>query len=185
MNHYSVPVDQETLAALYELRSGVISAATFKDFPHFAQCSAICLELADGRWIALQAQGEDLEFKFEVFALQARIAERPGHMEHHSIELAAPVTVTPLLTESWLDPSLPTGPTIGSDPIVQCVGVSGSAPATASATCRYLGGVELKAADGSALVVATGGFPYTLHVTGLSEDSGFSRSDYSALPAEA
>ena len=185
MNNYVVPNNPETLAALDLLSGGVVSIELAKDFPHSKDCYSCCLEMPDGRWVQLQATGEDLEFKFEVFPLHARAVAAPRTGEHHSLVLAAPVKVIPLATESWLDPAAPTGPTLGSDPIMQFVGVPGSAAATASAKCRYTGGVELVGSNGITLVIATGSFPYSLHVSGFYEDSSFQRSSYVGLPGEA
>lgn len=55
---------------------GVVSAATYRAFPHFTKCTRLFLQCADGRWVELAACGEDLEFKFEVFTLHVRPAER-------------------------------------------------------------------------------------------------------------
>lgn len=180
MNHYNLEPDAETLATLEVLAKGVVAAASYRAFPHFTKCTRLFLQCADGRWVELAACGEDLEFKFEVFTLRARLAERMNPTEHHELLLSAPVEVVPLLTEGWLDPAMPTGATLGSDSVVQCVGTSGSASASASAVCRYLGGVRLRDAKGVTVYVATSGFPYDLHVTGISDDPAFRESNYEA-----
>ena len=180
MNSYNLAPDPETLATLQWLTNGVVSASSYRAFPHFAKCTQLFLQCADGRWVELAACGEDLEFKFEVFTLRVRPAERMSPTEHHDLVLAAPVEVIPLLTEDWLDPAVPAGPTLGSDPIVQCVGAPGSASGSASAVCRYLGGVRLRDATGVTMFVATSGFPYDLHVTGISDDPEFRESNYVA-----
>jgi len=185
MNSYAIPNDAETIATLRLLSSGVVSIELAKDFPYSKDCHSCCIELADGHWIQLRATGEDLEFKFEVFPLHARLVVAPRTGERHDFVLTAPATVTPLATESWLDSAAPTGPTLGSDPIAQFVGQPGSAPATASATCRYIGGVELVGANGRTLAVATGAFPYSLHVSGFYEDPSFRRNDYVGPPGKA
>ena len=185
MNSYVVPHDPETIAALDLLSAGVASIELAKNFSHSKDCFSCCLEIADGRWVQLQATGEDLEFKFEVFPLHGRPVATPRAGEHHALALTAPVKVTPLVTESWLDPAAPTGPTLGSDPVMQFVGQPGSAPDTASATCRYIGGVELAGANGNTLVIATGSFPYSLHVSGFYEDRFFRRGAYVGLLGEA
>lgn len=185
MNSYNLPPDPETLAALRLLAGGIVSAASYRAFPHFAKCSQLYLECTDGRWVEIAAFGEDLEFKFEVFTLHARPAERINPTKSHDLVLRAPVEVTPLLTESWLDPALPTGPTLGSDPILQCVASPGSASQTASAVCRYLGGVRLRDSGGRTFFVTTSGFPYDLHVTGISDDPEFREVDYVAVGHEA
>ena len=179
MNRYSIPHDPNTLATLGHLAIGVTAIGFAKDFPHFNSCTACLLQMTDGRWIELVANGEDLEFKFEVFSLVARAVPAPRMDEHHTISLSSPINVTPLETESWLDPAAPIDhPTLGSDPVMQFVGHPGSTPGTASATCRYLRGVELIGANGTALVIATASFPYHMHVSGYYEDQFFHRAAY-------
>jgi hypothetical protein len=185
MNTYAVPYERETLAALRRLADGVISIGIAKDFPHSKDCTACYLETAAGSWIQLQATEEGLEFKFEVFPLQARHVTETKMEEQHPLILTSPVTVTPLVADSWLDSTAPTGPTVGSDPVMQFVGQPGSAPSTASAICHYLGGVELVGANGQSLVVATGSFPYSMHVSGFNEDTFFNRNHYVGMPGEA
>ena len=185
MNSYDLPPDPATLAMLSSLAGGIVAAASYRSFPHFAKCSQLYLKCTDGRWVELAAYGEDLEFKFEVFALAARPAERMNPTDWHDLVLKAPVKVTPLVTESWLDPALTTGPTLGSDPVVQCLGAPGSASPSASAVCRYMGGVRLLDSEGRTFFVATSGFPYDLHATGFSEDLEFRESDYVATAHEA
>lgn len=180
MNSYNLAPDPETLATLQRLRHGVVSAATYRAFPHFKKCTQLFLQCADSRWVELAACGIDLEFKFEVFTLHARPAERMNPTAHHELLLIAPVEVVPLLTEDWLDPAIPAGPALGSDPVVQCAGAPGSASGSASAVCRHLGGVRLRDAKGVILHVATSGFPYDLHVTGISDDPEFRECNYVA-----
>lgn len=179
MNHYTVPHDQEALAALQHLSAGVVAIGFAKDFPDFKSCTACFLQTPDRVWVELAARGEDLEFKFEVFSLAARVVATPRIDEQRTISLSKPISVTPLETESWLDPAAPIDqPTLGSDPVMQFVGYPGTAPDTASATCRYLGGVELTGANGCALVIATANFPYNMHVSGYYEDQSFDRAAY-------
>nr|WP_162486338.1 hypothetical protein [Stenotrophomonas acidaminiphila] len=178
MNSYDLAPDPETLATLHRLKHGVVSAATCRTFPHLAMCTQLFLQCADGRWIELSAHGEDLEFKFEVFTLHVRPAERMNPTAHHELLLTAPVEVIPLLTEDWLDPAIPSGSTLGSDPIIQCTGAPGSAPFSARAVCRYLGGVRFRDAKGVVLHVATSSFPYDLHITGISDDREFRMENY-------
>jgi hypothetical protein len=180
MNRYNLEPDPETLATLQRLTKGVVAAASYRAFPHFAKCSQLYLQCTDGRWIELAACGEDLEFKFEVFTLHVRPAERMNPTQHHNIILTGPVEVTPLLTEDWLDPAVPSGPTLGRNRVVQCGGAPGSASSSATAVCRYLGGVRLRDARGAILFVASSSFPEDLHVTGISDDPEFRESNYLA-----
>jgi hypothetical protein len=184
MSNYAIPYDNETLTALRRLADGVISVGIAKDFPHSNFCTACFLEISAGSWIQIQASEEGLEFKFEVFPLNARHVKETNMGEEYSLALTAPVTVIPLVADSWLDPTAPTGPSLGSDPVMQFVGLPGSAPSTASAVCHYLGGVELVGANGQSLVVATGSFPYSMHVSGLYEDAFFDRNHYAGMSCE-
>jgi hypothetical protein len=59
-----------------------------------------------------------------------------------------------------------------------------SAAGMATATCSYLGGVELVGVEGISAVVATAAFPVHLHVTGLSEDPVFRRENDVGIPLE-
>lgn len=185
MNTYAVPYERETLAALRKLADGVTSVGISKDFPHSKSCTSCFLETIGGDWIQIQASEEGLEFKFEVFPVYARQVTEARMDEQSPLVLSAPVTVIPLIADSWLDPTAPTGPTLGSDPVMQFVGQPGSAPSTASAVCHYLGGVELVGANGRSLVVATGSFPYSMHVSGLYEDAFFDRNHYAGISGEA
>ena len=186
MKTYALPPDPETLAALNDLSCGVVSGVISKSNSDPPICFLFCLELSDGRWIELTAISQDLEYKFEVFALCARRIEKPEHGVPVQLILPPSVCVTPLVTESWLDPGVPIDfPTYGSDPVMQSSGIPGSAPATASMSCQYLGGVEIACADGSAMVIATGVFPCSLHVAGYCEDMYYDRNGYVAFAGEA
>jgi hypothetical protein len=185
MNRYSVPPEDETLNVLRLLKQGVTSVSFRKDFPSSPWPNQCQLQLADGRYVLLEAGGEDLEFKFEVFPLYARLASSVEATDASDLAFEAPVAVTLLETESWLDPAAPTGETLGTNAVSQFNGSPGSAPSTASATCRYFGGVELIGASGKRLVIATGSFPYSMHVEGVYEDQFFNRADYVRLRAEA
>lgn len=186
MKRYAVPHDPATICVLNMLAGGVVSAAISISQSPSPLCFSLSLELPNGSWVVLDAPSVDLEFKFEVFTLAARLAAEPDAGEPISLSLQAPVTVTPLRTESWLDPGVPIDfPTVGSDPVMQFIGAPGAAPPTASCTCEYLGGVELVGSDGTSIVLATGSFPCSLHVSGLCEDSYFDRSSYIAWSPEA
>lgn len=183
MNAYRITCNPDTLAVLDRLSAGVTTARIGKDFPDSSTCTSCWLRTTSGDWIELQATEEGLEFKFEVFPLTARIVAEPENAERHEMTLTAPVDVAPLVSDSWLDPTAATCPTLGSDPVMQFSGPPDSAPATASAVCHYMGGVELGGANGRKLVIATASFPYALHVSGIYEDRFFNRGHYVRLPA--
>uniref|UniRef100_UPI0022B9DA00 hypothetical protein n=1 Tax=Klebsiella pneumoniae TaxID=573 RepID=UPI0022B9DA00 len=88
-----------------------------------------------------------LEFKFEIFPLQARVAPEGKVSERRSIELSAPVQVSLLETSSWLDPGAPIGQTFGRNPIAQFIGRPDQIPARATASCSYVGAVELRGSN--------------------------------------
>jgi hypothetical protein len=120
---------------------------------------------------------------FEVFPIFASIRFSVQATDELPVTLAPPIRVTLLQTESWLDPVAPTPAEglLGSDPIAQFVGRPGTVPPTASATCRYVGGVEIADSNETKLLIATGTFPYSLHVLGFYEDPHFRREDYIPL----
>jgi hypothetical protein len=180
MNLYAVPLPSNTLDALQLLTLGVKGMSVYKDLPTIEWPSACYLELTDGRFVRLEATSEDLEFKFEVFPLIATVKSEAKASQRVDIHIRPPVKVTPLLTESWLDPGAPTGKTLGSNPVAQFVGKPGTAALTASAKCRYVGAVEITGSNGTSIVVATGGFPFSMHVPGFYEDPCFRREDYVA-----
>ena len=181
MKRYRIPYDQETLSSLEILKQGVRSIRIAKDFPHSDFCHSCWLQIDETLHIQLQATGEDLAFKFEVFPLSARPVQDSTEGELHPLVLTTPIEVIPLVTDSWLDPAVPVGPTVGADPVAQFVGMPGSAPFTASMVCHYLGGVEIRGSNGNSLLIATGSFPYSLHVSGFYEDPFFNRDSYVAL----
>lgn len=181
MNVYSVPPSRETIDTLRAIEGGVRRVGIVKGHAAHPGCAACLVETVDGSIVHLSPSQHDLEFKFEVFPLEAKIAESEGDIEWGGINLIAPVTVSLLQTEEWLDPSVPCGKTVGENPIMQCQGVPGSAPNSATAVCRYVGGVSLLGKDGVSLFIATASFPYTLHVQGIAEDDRVSYSSYRPL----
>lgn len=178
MPHYVVPPDSETLRALHALTAGVIGVGARRDMPQLPGCSSCELETAEGVLVHLFPASRDLEFKFEVFPLQARVVREARHSERRPIEISAPVKVSPLQTYSWLEPGATQGESLGNNPIAQFTGPRSRLSANASASCSYVGAVELLGSNGASLVVATGTFPLTLHVQGIYEDEHFRRSDY-------
>ncbi|GEM_PF-2059275 len=179
MNRYSIPLEEETLTALQDLSAGVVSIGFAKAHPHFKTCQGCFLQTPAGRWIELYATGQDLDVRFEVFTLTARVVDAPRLCEQRAILLPAPLKIMLLETESWLDPSAPIAhPTLGDDPIMQRYDRPGSTPETATVSCRYLGGVELTTANGDHLVIATAIFPYDMHVSGYYEAKPFDRDWY-------
>jgi hypothetical protein len=187
MNVYAVPPEQGVVDVVALLGEGIEAVGVMKDFPSSPLPSQCYLKLADGRVVQLEATQADLEFKFEVFPIFASVQSSARPTDQLRIRLDPPVRVTLLQTESWLDPSAPT-PTeglVGSDPIAQFVGRPGSVPSSASATCRYVGAIEMTGSNGATLLVATGTFPYSLHVLGFYEDPHFSREHYVPFADEA
>jgi hypothetical protein len=137
------------------------------------------LEVADGSIVHIFPSQQDLESKFEVFPLGISVeAPRLDRVEWKPAILAAPVAVTLQETDEWLDPDVPCEGAMGENPIIQCQGVSGSASRSATAVCRYIGGIELTGANGRTMFIATASFPYTLHVEGIAEDERVSRANY-------
>jgi hypothetical protein len=186
MNTYAVPPDRETQNTLGRLSVGVRAVGVMRDIPQLPGCSYCEIETTDGTLIHVFPTSSDLEFKFEVFPLQARVAPQSKTSERRTIEISAPVQVSLLETHSWLDPGAPTGQTLGSNPVAQFIGRLSQVPAQASASCNYVGAVEIRGSNGVVFVIATGSFPYTMHVQGFYEDQHFRREDYAPhVPSEA
>jgi hypothetical protein len=137
------------------------------------------LEATDGSVVHVFPSQQDLEFKFEVFPLGISVEAPPTDgVKWRPVALAAPVKVTLLETEEWLDPDVPCDGALGQDPIMQCQGAVGTASRSAKAVCRYIGGIELIGANGRSMFIATASFPYTLHVESIAEDERVSRANY-------
>lgn len=173
-----MPPDPETLRALQVLTAGVTAVGVMRDVPQLPGCSYCELETAEGALVHLFPTSKDLQFKFEVFPLQARVVREAKHSERRLVEISAPVKVSPLQTHSWLVPGVAQGEALGADPVAQFTGPRSRLSASASASCSYVGAVELQGSNGASLIVATGTFPLTMHVKGLYEDEHFRRSDY-------
>jgi hypothetical protein len=187
MHVYAVPPEQAVIDVVPLLEAGVEAVGVTKALPSVPWPTQCHLKLADGRFVQLEATQADLEFKFEVFPIFASIKSTVRSTDQFRVLLNPPVRVTLLQTESWLDPAAPT-PTeglLGTDPIAQFVGRPGSVPSSASATCKYVGAIEMASSNGNKLLVATGSFPYSLHVLGFYEDPHFSRDHYVPFPNEA
>ena len=149
-------------------------------------CSSCELESVNGDLICVYAGQKDLEFKFEAFPLEAAVVTDAKANESLAVRLSGPVEVMLLETELWFDPTIPTeGATVGSNPVVVGNSAPGQSPPSATAICNYVGAVELRAANGESLMLATGSFPLTLHVGGFYEDSYFERTQYSHVGSEA
>lgn len=178
MNFYNVPLKSETLEVLQCLKGGFKAVSVTKSLPTDAWPNACYLELWNGSFVKLSASEVGLEYKFEVFLLLAEIKSEVNTSDRIEMICTSPVLVLPLQTDSWLDPAAPTGETVGMNPIAQFTGAPCTVPSTASACCRYVGAVELKGANGLQLIIATGCFPYSMHVPGFFEDPYFYRGDY-------
>ena len=181
MNLHRITATSETLEALQRLKNGVVGIRVVPGHPMHPGCTSCTVEAADGTVVKVFPYECYLEHRFEVFPLQAEIVVAGEKIEHASVDLAAPVAVTLHETEEWLDPSVPTGETLGSNPIMQCQGPPGSTSKSAIAACRYVGGVELRGSNGQSVFLATATSPYSLHVQGRAEDKRFNRHAY--LPA--
>jgi hypothetical protein len=92
--------------------------------------------------------------------------------------MSAPVTFELLDTEDWLDPTIKPEGALGANPMAQCQGKPGAAPATAAAACRYSAGVRFLSANGAQLVVATCPFPYSLYCSAIPQGATFKGALY-------
>ena len=165
MRSYDIELPETALATLAATRGGVVRigvSGRAVGFEGFFGCE---IELASGEFIAVGADQRDLEYKFEVFPITASFAAERCATETKEVALTAPVAVTLLRTQDWLDSGIPCVGAIGSNPILQCQGAPGHAPDTAVAACTYFGGVEFLGANGNSLRVATLPFPYAIYVS--------------------
>ena len=168
MNRYSLPATAETESALSALRDGVSRIGVTGRAKGLEGVFGCLLETLLGKTVELRAQQQDLEYKFEVFPIDAKLGTAFAEAEEvQNLALAAPVEVLLLQTEDWLDPGIPCKGAIGQNPIAQCQGLPGQAPSTAAASCRYFGGIELRGSNGVKLIVATLPFPYAIHVSAV------------------
>lgn len=178
MHRYALNVSASVVEALRCSHAGirrVLSSPFGAPVPGVGQ---VQVELADGQWLIIGAEGKDLEFKFEVFPITVELADRPHTSTLKcSVDMPAPVAVSLLETEDWLDPSVECEGALGSNPIAQCQGRPGAAPPAAPASCHYVGGVQFSAATG-VLVVATLGFPYSCYCSAFPQGAIFDRNLY-------
>ena len=179
MRSYLVPASEELRLLLQCLEGGVARVGVRPNHPAHPGCAGCAIESSDGLIIEIFPEQSDLEFKFEVFPIGASQGQaETGDIKWTDVDLSAPVTVSLLETEDWLDSEIPCKNAIGGSPIMQCQGDIGSAPPSADAVCRYVGGVELIGANGPSIFIATGAFPFTLHVAGIAEDRDVQRQHY-------
>jgi hypothetical protein len=178
MNFYEIPVPSDR-HLLSRLSAGVVRVGVFPAHQRNPGCSWCVLEPVHGSKVRIFPSQQDLEFKFEVFPLGiSGEIPHPDRIVWRSLMIEGPVTTTLLYTEEWLDPEIRCGPSYGQNPIMQCQGPIGSAPPSATAVCRYVGGVELVGANGRSIFIATGSFPFTLHVGDVTEDERTVRQHY-------
>ena len=186
MKCYDLSNDDKTINALKMLANGVIAIKVGEPGPASLNASRCYLQLSDGRWTDVQTTGEDLEYMFEVFPVYASIVDAPNDDGKITLDLTAPVMVDVLVTESWLEPSQPFPGMLGRGPsYAQFIGRAENIPDTATAKCRYIGGVELTGANGETLTIASGSDIYTVHISGFNEDPGFNRECYVSIEDEA
>jgi hypothetical protein len=179
MRRYTVDTPESLFEALRSSHSGIRRVVTSPFGPNVPGVGIVHLELADDRWLAIAAGREGLESRFEVFPITVALADRPVSSDlEASLDMSAPVSFSVLETEDWLDPSVKCNGALGSDPIAQCQGYPGTAPPTASASCRYAGGVRFCSADGARLMVATLAFPYSLYCSAIPQGANLDESLY-------
>lgn len=176
---YSLQSTPETLSALQSLETGVVGLAIIRGHPAHPGCWGCVLETSQGAYIKVYASEAMPAHRFEVFPLAAKLLDTcPESAIRHSVFLSAPVLVTPLSTQEWLDPLLLCPGAMGQNPIMQCKGPPGSAPSSASQTCTYVGGIKVRGANDAEIFIATANFPLTIHVQGLAEDPDLDQDDY-------
>jgi len=184
MNRYALPVSAETKAALAKLCAGVRTIGIIGRAKGLEGVFGCVLQTAAGEVVEVRAEQHDLEYKFEVFPIAAKIVSTFANAEEaRPFRLPSPVGVLLLATEDWLDPGIPCDGALGQNPIMQCQGRPGEAPSGAVAACRYFGGIELRGSDGATLVVATLPFPFAIHVSGVPGTGAIDRETYSGVTA--
>jgi hypothetical protein len=186
MNVYSLPIAKETHIALLEATNGVRKVATSPFGTKVPGVGTVYLELFDGRWLSVHADQHDLGARFEVFPIAASlVSSRPATKLEAEYALEAPVLVTELETEDWLDPSTPCGQTFGSNPIAQFQDLPGMASESASAKCNYVSGVRFAGSNGRSVVVATLAFPYAMYCSVFPEGASRAGSPHVLSSANA
>jgi len=186
MNRYAHELPSEVIAVLAAARGGVVRVGVEGRSKHVEGFQVCEIELASGHIITVCADGYDLEFKFEVFPITAKLSPsaQPDEMKSSETQpmlLQAPVAIALLQTEDWLDPSIPCPDTIGENPVMQRGGLPGEAPATAIAACTYIGGVEFRGSTGGVLTIVTLPFPYSIYVSDFPESGEIDRRAYAAV----
>jgi len=101
--------------------------------------------------------------------------------ERQQFAIDAPVEILLLKTQDWLDPGIRCDGAIGENPIMQCQGIPGSAPDSATTICTYFGGIELRGSNGKKLVVGTLAFPYEIYVSAFVCDESINPEAYTTL----
>jgi hypothetical protein len=97
MNEYRLPLAKEARLALLEVKSGVRRIATSPFGTKVPGVGPVYFELADGRWLSVQADQHDLEARFEVFPIGASIqSSKPKTKLETEYVLEPPVSVTEL-----------------------------------------------------------------------------------------
>ncbi len=182
MRHYDLPLPPDVKAALAAIHAGVVCVGVTGRATGLEGFFGCELELASGQVISICADQNDLEFKFEVFPIKAVFASAFEAEERQQTLICAPVEVVLLKTQDWLDPGIPCEGAIGQNPIMQCQGLPGEAPATAITACTYIGGIELRGSNGATLVVATLAFPYAIHVSDFAGGGAIERQAYASVP---
>jgi hypothetical protein len=184
MKHYALPIAAEDIAALEVLRAGVSNIGVIGRAKGLEGVFGCVLEATSGEVVELRARQQDLEYKFEVFPISAKTGASLAQAEElQPFLLAPPVQLLLLQTEDWLDPEVPCEGAIGQNPIMQCQGRPGQAPSSAIAACQYVGGVELRGNNGSALTVATLPFPYAIHVSAIQGTGTLAQEAYIGVAA--
>ncbi|QBB72364.1 hypothetical protein ELE36_19420 [Pseudolysobacter antarcticus] len=181
MNSYSLPISTETGAALAALRAGVSHIGVIGRANGLEGVFGCVLETKSGQIIEIRAQGDYLEYKFEVFSVGASITTTAQFEEMQVLSLVGPVQVLLLQTEDWLDPGVSCEGALGQNPIMQCRGQPGGAPSTAVAACTYFGGVELRDANGLTVTIATLAFPCAIHVSAVEKTGKIDRNAFCGI----
>ena len=179
MNTYSLDLPEETKNTLGLLSRDEITGLGIQgDVPNFIDGCEIYL--ASGKTILIYADQQDLEYKFEVFPIAAKEIPKSENAAKRDCIINQPIQINLLITEDWIDPEIPVQGAIGNNPVVQGQSYPGTVPVTASASCKYIGGLEI-VGNNKKLTVSTLAFPYSLFVSGVSDDKNFDTASYSSL----
>ena len=179
MNRYSLPIAEGTIEALSELRAGIARVGVTGRANSGDLVFGCSIEATTGRVVHICADQQDLEYKFEVFPICAKmLANFDGVQEIRELRLAEPVEVLLLETEDWLASDINCDGALGQGPIAQCQGRPGEEPESSVASCSYFGGIELRSANGEKLVIATLPFPYSIHISAIPCTGTFDQNAY-------